>query len=271
MFRFPRPLTAALLTLFFALTSLSSAQVSAEANRASVRDLSAVAILDKMYVTHAGSVASALGGVRIEGNVTDPADMSKVLGTFTAKLRGDDFFITITRDGKNTIFRKSQGFATVHSEKFTHRYAQQESTRVTTGIFLPFERWMSYRSANTTVSFSTSPQTMEFPNSPSSTQIQLEIPNIDGKSKAEQVEISVDTKNNRISSVSSKLPTFGEHGSLIPVSFEYEQYETHDGILVPTVITKYIAGRPTVRLKILTISFKNTFSDVELPIERIHQ
>lgn len=232
------------------------------------RDPKAIQLLANALNTMGGAQKAGLADVRVEGTLRSASAPDEIIGTFVAKVRGEDWAVETTMGGRTSKYRVLNGAGTLHdgnSAKFFHP-SITSGTRL--DIFPLFQRWTEFDQPGSSATI-VGPTTLD---GATCTEIHVH----SGTSKPDpartnqhnEIDVLVDSNTGLISAIRYKAMLGMPNPHPMKVESRFARYEQLGGLLVPTRITRYLDDRPLMVFQVTSVQINNGFTDHDFRNQR---
>lgn len=226
-------------------------------------DPEAVRLLRNALVAVGGSQKAQLADVRIEGTLHSPLSPDATLGTFVAKVRGEDWSLRTTIGNSSWHYAVLKGAGTIdngNSIKFLHP-SITFGTRL--DLFPLFQRWTEFDQPGSIATI-VGPVTVD-----GVTYTKLHVHSATAKldpsniNEHGDVDVFVDPGTGLIAAIRYKAMLGMPNPHAMEVETRFAQYERFGGLMAPSRVTEYMAGRPRMVLQIVSVRTNNGFTDAD--------
>ena len=225
------------------------------------RDPVALQLLNQAFLLMGGPRKAQVADVRVEGTLALPSAPDLAAGTFLAKARGWDISIDTVRGADRTSYRILGGRGSLRRNGDL-KWLPPHNTGGTSLDSLPlFSRWTDFLSPNATI---TSPQLVTL----DGLLCQLihfaaQDTGRDFMNEHGKVDVLLDSNTGLVAAIRYRVSAGPHVGDQVQIENRFANYQDFGGFLLPTRITRYIFGRPSILLRVTAVRFNNGFSDAD--------
>lgn len=224
-------------------------------------DPQAVQLLSNAFLSIGGGHRAGIADVRIEGTLRSPSVPDEVIGTFTAKARGGDWSVETTIGTHTSKYRVLNGAGTLDDGSSAKNFHPAITAGSRLDIFPLFHRWTEFDQPGSvatimgTTMLDGAAYTQIHVHS-GVTELHPGMHNQHG-----ETDILVDASTGTIAAIRYKAMLGMPKPKEIEVENRFVQYERLGGLLVPTKVTKYLAGKALVIYHVDRVQSNNGFTD----------
>jgi hypothetical protein len=234
---------------------------SQTASSPSKSDLQAMQLLTIAFQTVGGAQRAGLADVRLEGTLRSPDAPDVIIGTFVAKVRGEDWAVETTFGSHTSKYRVLNGAGTLDDGSSTKFFHPSITSGTRLDIFPLFQRWTEFNQPGSAASV-VGPATLD---GVACTHIHvhsgLTNPHPAERNQHGDVDVLVDSSTGLIAAVRYKAMLGMPNPHPMEVENRFARYERLNGLMVATRITRYLAGQPLTVFQVTAIQTNNAFTD----------
>jgi len=224
-------------------------------------DPQAVQLLASAFQAIGGGQRAALADVRIEGTLRSPAAPDQIIGTFVAKVRGEDWALETTIGNRTNKFRVLNGSGTLDNGGSIKLFQPSITSGTRLDLFPLFHRWTEFNQPGS-LAWGVGPTTLD---GVACTQIHVHsaLTNLHPAESEQhgEIDVLVDFTSGLIAAIRYKAMLGMPNPHLIGIENRFAQYQRLGGLLMPTRITRYLAGQPRTVFQVTAVQINNGFTD----------
>jgi len=252
-----RSVTVATLLLLSVVPVSLLAQQSAQTAPAPTRDPQAVAILHQALASMGETAKTGTQDIQVTGKVFNPGDTTTQRGVFTAKLRGLDFTMDMTRDGVRSTYSVLGNHGFIRRDGKVKPLPSFNTAGLSLDILPIFARWSEFTRDNTEVQAVTTAQI----DGRACYVIHVDVQSPGNMNQHGKIEVSVDQATLLILAIRYRASESAFANGKLAVENHYANYQNFGGLMLPTRVTRSLNGQPTVVLQIEAAQTNNGFKD----------
>ena len=226
------------------------------------RSAEALAMLNRAFTFLGGRNLAPNQEFLITGTITSLRAANPANGTFTAKVRGDDFSFETSLGVHQSSYRVLGGVGTVVVNGEKHFLAPHNTNGLRLDVLPLISRWTEFFRPDASVA----PPTVVEREGKSLYLLRVELPDQlpdEVRNDHGKIEIFVDPLTGMVVGQKYLASQTDFATDRTPIEHRFDDYQRFGDFLLPTHIVRYRHGQPAVELRITQVEFPSGLSDAD--------